>query len=209
MPFFVSPKAKKFLEMPSAARAFGIKAVDLTVDAAHQATTTSRATYAENLTQRPHAPARASRFTTRGRLEEMIAWEAKGGLVSFDRNALDTEAWYWIILEVGSGESAVVHTLAGNEDIAIPSQIGRELPRGYYWGNADGSPAQYGGLHNLFPYAEGASYHGYASTANEYGEQLVIHREIHPKHFVRDGGIAGLDFLREGLTAEFRRLFTP
>lgn len=209
MPFVMSPKGRKFMGMSSAASAFGIKAKELTVTAAETATTYSRAQYVDNLVGRPQVPARASRASTLGRFESLINWESAYGMVKFDRATLDEEAWYWVVLEIGTGKSANVFDGPTTSDLAVPSQRGRELPRGFYWGNEGGSPAAGPGLHNLFPFAEGASYTGYASTLDANGDPIRIKREIKGKHFVQEGGLIGYQDLYTGLAEGFRNLITP
>lgn len=210
MPFVMSPKGRTFMGMASAASAFGVAARELTADAAETATTYSRAQYADQLIGRPLVPAHASRATTMGRFEQLIKWTDNGqGIVEFDRATLDEEAWYWIVLEIGTGRNAGIWDLTGFDEVSIPSQRGRELPRGFYWGNEGGSPASAPGLHNLFPYAKGASYTGYASILGPDGMPMRIKREIRGKHFVQEGGLLGLERLTEGLRMGFQNLITP
>lgn len=211
MPFHISPKGRKFLEMPSAAKAFGTESRALVDRIADEATAHSRAQYSSYLVGRPLVPSRESRASTQGRFEQLIKWEAthppQGDMVVFDRSTMDEEAWYWIILEIGTGKSATI--LNTGESVAVPRQRGRELPRGFYWGNASGSPAGGPGSHNLFPYSPGESYTGYASTLDENGDPVRIKREIKAKHFVQEGGLLGFQDYREALTAAFEQLFIP
>lgn len=206
MPFLVSPRGKKFLQLPSAAAAFGVAARNSATSAAEVATQTSRATFADWLVGRPLVPERRGRKTTGGDFEMLIAWEAdQFGMIRFDQQAMDERAWYWIIQEIGTGKSAHILSPGGGE-IAIPSQKGRALPRGFYWGNEAGHPADGPGLHNLYPYEVGAAYGGYANTLDDNGNPVRMKREIRGKHFVRDGGKAGFTQLRQELRVEFRQM---
>lgn len=204
MPFHVSERGNAFLNVGESARRFLDKVEEAESEAASVATQRSRMQYDSWVSGRPFAPARRKRPTTNGGMGAMLHWQVgSDGMVVFDRDTLDNEAPYWVIQEIGTGQSARILNPEG--EVRVKSQVGRELPKGlFYWGVAGGEPAQWGGLHQLFPVSSAPSDPLLSPYAEVSGR---IRREIKGKHFVQKGGIAGYDVFRDSLLAAFNGAF--
>lgn len=205
MPLIMSAKGKRFMGMGAMGQSFASRATDITVAAATTATEVSRETYTSWLSGRPLAPPRNKRKTTSGEFPTLIKWNADGdGMVRFDFETLDEEAWYWKMQEIGTGKTAKI--LFPEGEITTRSQKNREFKPGLFWGDAGGIPAEFPGLQQLYPYTmapPGAIIRGWANPENH----PRIKREIKAKHFVRDGGKAGFAQFRDELRTEFRASF--
>lgn len=113
--------------------------------AAQVATTTSRSRFRSQLSGRPHAPARPGRQTTGGNFARMIRWQiepykrggVEGTVVAFQVEELQGRAPYWLIQEIGTGESARI--LDTGETKTVRSQRGRMLSRYLVWADVAGT----------------------------------------------------------------------
>lgn len=225
MPFIMSPKGRRFLRLSSFVEEMAASARTIETRAAKVATEESRLIFNRWHSGRPIAPSRKGRKSTEGRFASLIEWQADAyGMIRLDRETLQEAAPYWIIQEIGTGQSAL--SLYPEEEFAVPSQIGRQLPMGFYWGNAGGTnptgnvsmsrrniPAPFASPgRRMHP---GGAIVGQQQLYPAYmappGELILargrIRREIKGKHFIRDGGIAGYDLLRERLLADFGKTF--
>lgn len=134
-------------------------------------------------------------------------------MVEFDLVGLEGRAPYALIQEVGTGPGSSARILNGGRagSISFPSQIGRNLPRHLYWGDTAGAtPSRpMSGKNRAALQSAGAigMQQLFERPAGQFGRAGRIRRDIKGKHYIRDGGIAGYDLLRERLEADFRKTF--
>lgn len=221
MPFLVSPKGKRFLDLPSNAARFIGRVPEYETEAAQEATEASRATFTRWLGNRPLAAPRAGRATTEGQFANYLKWQRDAyGTINFDILTLEEHApEYWAVQEIGSGQTARILSQGGS-GIDIPSQIGRKLPSFLYWGDAEGAvpfrpmtmskrrdeiarhaPMQFD--QQLYPVDSLPDELRYRAM----GRKGKIRREDKGKHFIRDGGEAGWEILHDQLLADANRTF--
>lgn len=174
-------------------------------------------------------PERQGRKSTHGQLANHLHWNATSGIgggVEFDVIGADHAAWYWIILEIGSGERAVLRR-GGDPNPrgrphanasfvrSVKSQRGRLISIGL--GFASGPGGVYtppGGQRDQQLYLRSQlvnrSAHAALSGAapRQRGiDQLVIKHEIHGQHFVKKGGTTAFREYSNTVLAAARRAF--
>lgn len=201
-------KAKKFLNLSQGVQEFLKAASQHELDAAKLATTVSRDTFTSHLSGRPLVPQRPGRRTTGGSFASYIQWikepKSRDISISLDSKLLKSVGPYAFINEIGTGKTAVILNPPGT--ITIPSQIGRNLPRGMVWAGAAGADAVgpstgANGRENLFLRAD---VNGGFVVKGRVGR---IRRETKGKHFIQQGGAQGFRTLAVGLTADVKRIF--
>jgi hypothetical protein len=202
-----SQKAKKFLNIAQAAHEFIQAANQRENDAIKIATDVSRSTFKSHLSGRPLVPQRPGRRTTSGAFASYIQWQrapqARDISISLDSKLLKSVGPYAFINEIGTGKTAVILNPPGS--ISIPSQVGRNLPRGLVWathaGGTASGPATGVGHENLFLRSD---INGGFVAKGRVGR---IRREIKGKHFIQQGGVQGFRALDVGLRADAKRIF--
>lgn len=202
-----SVKAKKFLNMHQTVQEFIQAANGRELDAIKLATSVSRNTFTSNLSGRPLVPQRPGRRTTSGAFASYIQWQkgpqARDISISLDSKLLKSVGPYAFINEIGTGKTAQILNPPGS--ISIPSQIGRNLPRGLIWAHGLGGqahgPATGVRNENLFLRAD---INGGFVAKGRVGR---IRREIKGKHFIQQGGVQGFRTLDAGLRADAKRIF--
>ncbi|HET6914973.1 MAG TPA: hypothetical protein VFH56_02675 [Acidimicrobiales bacterium] len=210
MPFVVSARGNRFLKMATAANQFANRVATYEGEAATEATAESKVIYQRWHSGRPLAPARKGRPTTGGTFADLLLWQRTGsGMVEFDLAGLESRAPYAIIQEIGTGQSATV--LGGGGSYSVSSQVGRRISPHLYWADSAGGAASRPltarnraaqrssgaiGMQQLFERPPG-----------QFGRAGRIRREIKGKHFIRDGGLAGYDLLRDRLEVDFKKTF--
>lgn len=125
-------------DMLASAKEFREEAVRLHDRAAQQATTASRRTFTSRLSGRPSSTNK-DRASTNGAFGSLIRWErqesrGKGTFVAFQVDELAGRAPYWLIQEIGTGESATI--LDTGETRSVKSQAGRLISRYLVWADA-------------------------------------------------------------------------
>lgn len=201
----MSAKARAFFAMPSKAQTFATQARARSVTAAKIATDTSRTAFLSQLSGRPLTNARPGRRTTGGTFADELTWVPSGDLIDFDVANIATKAPYYLIQEIGTGQSAAIVQPPGA--ISVRSQRGRLINIGLQWADGPGAaPTRpgHGSLQQIYPTAD-------LNMSKSYGRlrRIRIRREIRGKHFIRDGGIAGFSDLEANLIADARRIFFP
>lgn len=206
------------------ARAFARDNQRIMKESAEIATGVSRDTFKRRSTSRPHvqdSPGR-NRPTTMGNFRRLIHWmhERHDGidLVQFQLARLEQDAPYWLIQEIGTGESGRIlddsmddgfvykgshrssGTGGGSGITSVKSQVGREISTYLAWGSASGrapAPGKQGQLH----------YYRDVENAPFRDRAMVIGEEIQGKHYLRDGGRAGLANMSNNLMSLAQRTF--
>lgn len=214
------------------------------------ATGVSRDTFKRKLSGRPTIPGRAGRPSTGGQFDRLIRWEAESqdgiDFVQFQIAVLEQDAPYWLIQEIGTGESGRIlddslsgvsykgtqrgaakiqqqlkggdRPQGGSGIVSVKAQTGRMISRYLTWADATGSPGQQNYSFDVNVSAGGGS--------PQYGTQQLmsyrqvrnapmkmdlepqrIKKEIDGKHYIRDGGRAGLGFYRGSLMSLAQETF--
>lgn len=212
MPMVISPRGTRFLAVESRAAGFTKRVPAHEETAAKAATAESRVVYTRWLGKRPLAPPRRGRPTTQGGFPEMVNWNRNGtGGVTFDSGYLHTAAPYYLIQEIGTGESARILNPPGQ--VSVRSQRGRTIAMSLYWGDAEGSvpyrpqngkQRKSGNIGFQQLYLASSLPDGAAKPTNRTG---TIRREIKGKHYIRDGGREGFAVLRNELINDARSTF--
>lgn len=207
----MSAKGRRFMAMAAPSglvSQFKTAAVKRELQASKIATDTSRSVFRYNLGQphRPLAPVRPGRPTTMGAFPTLLRWvtDHRNNAIKFDTPAIRRAAPYYLILEIGTGQTAAILNPPGA--ITIPKQYGRLIKNiGLYWAGGPGGqpspPSRVGGLEQL-----------YLQTDLKMGKfqrtrRMRIRKEIKGRHYLRDGGIEGFRTLSTGLQADARRIF--
>jgi len=172
-----------------------------------------------------HRPVRS--FSTGGQFPSFLNWKATGDGVAFDAQTANSRVPYWIIQEIGTGQSARVRR--GGESVgrgrpsredamvnspSVPSQRGRLIPGSLAFGTREGgtyTPPGAGTGQQLYLRSrlKGAPVlRGSSGPAPEGAHQLVIKREIEGQHFVQKGGEQGFRVYRRSVLAAARQAFT-
>lgn len=186
----------------------------------------TRATQAAWRYKRPHDAARrrGRSFSTGGRFPSFLEWKDTGSSVAFDAQLANRRVPYWIIQEIGTGESARIRR--GGETVprgrptreeasvrspSIPSQRGRVIPPSLAFGTREGGTyTPPGAATGQQLYLRKRLSGGNLSFLNEpssQGHQLVISREIEGQHFVQRGGTQGFRQYRTSVLAAARQAF--
>lgn len=203
------------------------------------ATGVSRDTFKRKLSGRPSIPGRQGRPTTGGQFDRLIRWEAESSdgfdFVQFQIAILENEAPYWLIQEIGTGESGRIldDSLSGllargggpgqlpqggSGIVSVKAQSGRLISRYLTWSSATGSGSQQnytfdvnvssGSGQNQYGTQQLMSYRDVRNAPLKMDlDPMRIKKEIEGKHYIRDGGRAGLGFYRESLISLARNSF--
>jgi hypothetical protein len=207
----MSPKGKRFMNMPALATGFAQRVEKYEQGAADAATQMSREMSRRFTSNRPLAPARPGRPTTSGMFANFIQWQrTASGMIEFDLATLETAAPYWLILEIGTGESAQILSPSGTA--SVRSQRGRHIPWSLYWGDAPGSgpTGRMSGKKRLASGVGAQQLYLVSSLpkgAQRPGSPGIIRREIKGKHYIQDGGRTGFALMRDQILADARRTF--
>jgi hypothetical protein len=170
------------------------------------------------------APRRGRSFSTGGQFPTFLEWRDNGSTVAFDAQLANRRVPYWIIQEIGTGESARIRR--GGESVQrgrptreeaavrsprIPSQIGRVIPSSLAFGTREGGTyTPPGAATGQQLYLRKRLSGGNLSFINEPSSQrhlLVISREIEGQHFVQKGGTQGFRQYRTSVLAAARQAF--
>lgn len=207
----MSRKARAFMNMKSMIAAFqqGISVEETA--AATAASSESRVVFNRWLGERPVAPPRLGRPTTSGAFASYLEWKRDGkGNIEFDVPGINSQAPYWLIQEIGTGQSARITNPTGQ--VSVRSQRGRHIPMSLYWASGPGAATtrptsgkqrQAGGIgfQQLYPISGVTGHSGASQRAG------TIRREIKGKHYLRDGGREGFDVLRTQLFKHANKAF--
>lgn len=193
------------------AEAFRREVPRLTDRAARQATAISRSTFQSKLSGRPHVPSRPGRPTTGGSFPNLLQWRPvqtrQGTYVAFNIAQLEGRAPYWLIQEIGTGNSATI--LDTGERRSVKSQTGRMISRTLTWADAS---ATYD-----VPLSERARTvpQQLMSVKDVKNAPLAIdlepqriRKEIEGKHYIRDGGMHANREYQLSLESLARRTFS-
>lgn len=211
MPLVMSPRAKRFMNMPALATGFAQRVEKYEQGAADAATQMSRDMSRRFSSNRPLAPARPGRPTTGGTFANFLQWQrGANGMIEFDLATLESAAPYWLILEIGTGQSAQILNPSGTA--SVQSQRGRHIPWGLYWGDGPGAgPTRRMSGKKRLASGVGAQQLYVVSSlpkgAQRPGSAGIIRREIKGKHYIQDGGRTGFTLLRDQIVADAQRTF--
>lgn len=172
------------------------------------ATQQSRQRYRSLLSGRPIIGPRPGRPTTQGHLESAIQWSvnASGDGASLQVGQLTAIAPYWVILELGTGNSGQMITDSETKTgpvFSVPTQVGRPISRGLVWSTKGGvyvPPTAGIRQHQLQPVGRvrGAPVRG---PVRGWSSPMRIRREIEAKHFVQEGARRGFEVYQGRLYA--------
>lgn len=168
-----------------------------------------------------NAPARRNRPTTGGRFGEAMRWIATPGptgAVEFDMAEADKKARYWIILEIGTGESATLRR-GGQKNPrgrpgkgasyvrSVKAQRGRRIAPTLAFGTGPrGTFTPPGAAIGQQLYLR-RSLKNAPLGPHRAQQGLYISKEIKGQHFVRQGGEEGFRQYRTSVLAAARRAF--
>lgn len=175
--------------------------------AVQTATTRSRAQFQSRLSGRPHVPARPGRPTTGGNFGRMIKWQrerlGKHEYVAFQEEDLAARAPYWLIQEIGTGQSAMITDI--QTPVSVRSQRGRRISPSLTFADAQGNyaPPQPGRQDQQIRSLSDVKMAPFRADL----DAIVIKREIEGKHFIRDGGHQANDQYRSTLLSLARDTF--
>jgi hypothetical protein len=167
---------------------------------------------------------RGRSFSTGGRFPSFLAWKDTGDGVAFDARAANRRVPYWIIQEIGTGESARVRR--GGETVrrgrptreeasvsspSVPSQRGRVISSTLGFGTREGGsytpPGAATGQQLYLRKRLSGGNLSFLNQPSSQRHQLVISREIEGQHFVRKGGQEGFHEYRRSVLAAARQAF--
>lgn len=203
----ISARARRFMAWGAPGGAisqFRTAAANREVQASKAATDLSRSTFQSLLSGRPLAPPRTGRITTGGTFASNLVWvpDHRNNTIDFDQQRIRARAWYFLIQEIGTGQSARILNPPGT--LTVPSQRGRLISPNLFWaagpGAAPSAPGRGGALEQLYLATD-------LNNATRRSRRMRIRREIKGKHYLRDGGIEGFRVLSEGLKADAQRIF--
>lgn len=156
--------------------------------AVQTATTRSRGTWQSRLSGRPHVPSRPGRPTTGGNFARMISWQrerqGKHQYVAFQKEALEARAPYWLIQEIGTGQSATI--LDTQTGVSVRSQRGRRISPTLVFADAKGAYASPSASRRSDQIRSVSDVKNAPLQPDLEG--IVIKREIEGKHYIREGG---------------------
>jgi hypothetical protein len=225
----LSKKAEFFMSgMNGAAR----KVLDLhhreAEAAARAATRKSRAMFTSGLSGRPLAPPRAGRPTTSGQFVSYINWTvaraAKGSVsttVQFDLHKLDAAAPYWLIQEIGTGNTANITSGVAGRQVRygghVQSQVGRKISKYLMFAPGPGQrPTRSGGLTKGKHGSSGGTGTDQLYTASALDMSQTFHnsahrikREIRGKHYIQIGGAEGFRYFKSNVVTGTKRILSP
>lgn len=218
MPMLISAKGKRFMGMGQLAKGFASRVAAYEDEAAKAATDASRVIYDRWHSGRPLVPQRKGRATTGGQFANLLSWSRNGqGLIEFDMAALAAATptaggnlSYALIQEIGTGQSARLLNMGGT-GYTVPSQVGRTISPHLYWADGEGGSLSrpLSGKNRMAQQKLGSigMQNLYVRPDGQFGRAGRIRREIKGKHFIRDGGLTGYDYLRQQLVKDFRSTF--
>jgi hypothetical protein len=167
-----------------------------------------------------NAPKRPGRESTGGQFRDELRWVARSGPdapVEFDIRAADSKVPYWIIQEIGTGESATLRRGGAANPVGRPasgatyvrtvrSQRGRLISIGLAFASGPR------GVYSPPSAAHGQQLYLRSKLTGRFGrmrgvDQLVITKEIKGQHFVQKGGQEGFREYRTSVLAAARRAF--
>lgn len=194
---------------------------DLLQQAADEATRASRTQFSSERSGRPFTSPRRGRRTTQGRFESHIMWIDGLEHVFFDEEELEAAAPYYLINEVGTGTRGAGiryrHDAQGNvtgSRVEFPSQKGRYIAPGLAWGdsgnvvNSKTSRYRQDQIHRTASLTLGPGARRGRGAVNPLRTQRVrISREIPPKHYIREGAVAGFKSYAQPLRNAARTTF--
>lgn len=174
--------------------------------AEQEATTASRAQFHRSLSGRPHVPTREGRPTTGGGFGRIIRWKreerSEGDFVAFQLAELQGRAPYWLIQEIGTGQTATI--LDTGEGRSVKSQRGRLISPNLVWADAQGN----------YDVPRGAQNQQLMSLQDVKNlplrmdlTEIRIKKEIPGKHYIRTGGVQANEQYRTSLLDLARRTF--
>lgn len=168
-------------------------------------------------------PDRENRQSTGGRFAEALQWRASGNIpeVAFDLTTANHRAQYWIIQELGTGESAVLKRAGSpnphgrprtgaNYVVSIPKQTGRFISPNLGWADAEGGVLTAPGAgagQQLYLISKLTGPRGGKARRNRK-RKLYIGHEITGQHMVQAGGREGFRQYNDQVLAAARRAFT-
>lgn len=168
-------------------------------------------------------PDRTNRESTGGNFAQALQWKASGNLpeVAFDLSTANHRAQYWIIQELGTGESAVLKRAGAsnprgrprtgsNYVVTIPKQRGRLISSALGWADeVGGTLTAPGAAHDqqLYLVRQLVGPRGGKPRRNRK-RKLYISHEITGQHMVRTGGREGFRQYNDQVLAAARRAFT-
>jgi hypothetical protein len=198
----LSPKAKRFMNMPAMVAQFTATIPAAEQNAADKATAISRQVFTAGLSPRPVVPARAGRPTTGGAFANEIIWQPTGG----DGIAVDYARLprYALIQEIGTGQNANITNPPGG--VQVRSQVGRYISANLVWSGGGGAQRPTSGRRGLDQLVWRAQVNS-EQLQNVRARRIRIRREIKGKHYLRDGGAAGFSALSSELRRNAKRIF--
>lgn len=190
---------------------------------ASTAKTAAQIRFSSRLADRPRAEARPGRAQAPGGLESHIRYEVEGNRVFLDRDKLDRATRtakghpYWMIQEIGSGESASMKSVDAEGNVteapfSIRSQVGRTLSPGLQWHAG-------GGLY--FPPLGEVRTHQIEAVDRSRTQMddwalfqttrfpVQIRVDIQGKHYIQRGSFRGAEVLRGELRELLKTTLKP
>lgn len=184
-------------------------------EAALLATQVSRKRYLSKRSKRPtDRPVGPGRSTTMGQFPSFIEWTVRQNAVRFEAAKLKQQAWYYLINEIGTGNTAKVSgvtvdgrgNISGNTTIGYPKQRGRYISPRLLWAPGMGGDPQRTkgrrGMDQLYP----GSMLDQTKLANWASSRHRIRREIKAKHYIREGGRRGFGLYSNRMRADVKRI---
>lgn len=195
------------------------------LSARRQAATTATRITRESFTyKRPfNVPPRAGRESSQGKFTNALRWQVTAGPVGevqFDVAAADARVPYWIIQEIGTGQSATLKRGGSANPRGRPqsgasyvrtvrSQRGRVISPNLAW--ASGPTGVYtppGNRRDQQLYLISQLTGPRGGRVRRRRRPLYIGREIQGQHFVKRGGTEGFREYNDTVLAAARRAFT-
>lgn len=210
MPLVMSARAKRFMDIKARAAGFGSRIETYEQMAAEAATRGSQTVFQTWLGKRPLAPPRSGRPSTEGLFANFIEWQrGADGYIRLDVGALEGEAPYWAIQEIGTAQEANI--LDTNGSVAVRSQYGRTIAMSLYWSDSPGGPPGDASRNRavnqqLYPVSSLPTGNA-AATAMARRRTGTIRHEIEGKHYIRDGGKEGFSTLRDEILSDAKKTF--
>lgn len=187
---------------------FAVEAEKHLKRAAQRATSASRSRFQTGRVGRHPVPSRVRRRSTMGAFARHIRWDvrkddAEGhSYVAFQKEELQGVAPYWLIQEIGTGNSATV--LDTGERKSVKSQIGRRIAPTLVWADVDQNYQVPSGTRTeqLMSYKDVKNVPLMMDL-----EPQFIKREIQPKGYIREGGFRANAEYQANLLDLARRTF--
>lgn len=175
--------------------------------AARIATEASQSRFQRKLSGRPTVDPRPGRRTTQGTFGSYLVWQpekiGKHHYARFQHEDLEAAAPYWLIQEIGTGNSARI--LDQGRTVSIKSQRGREISPTLSFADATGSYQRPSA--SRFREDQITTLKQAKNVPIEPRRRTIIQKEIEPKGFVRKGGHVGLSQYRKDLRQLMKQAF--